>query len=104
MFYGKLSEQSFVLNKPLESHDPAGEARGPRGLLGDARQRPTPFSITCFPPAQLCPPPPNISNNAKVGLNGSLFSHKPLAELHIKVVLQSRNKFQAFSRRVIFLT
>lgn len=50
------------------------------------------------------PPPPTpsivsspaLETNAKVGLNGRLLSHQLSAEPHIKVVLQSRNKFQAF--------
>lgn len=39
----------------------------------------------------------------KVWLNGRLFSHKLLTAVHIKVVLQLRNKFEVCSCCIVFL-
>lgn len=116
-FYGKRSEeQSFVLNppgrtrlrlqtsesgptRPSDQPSPVGLLSAP--LLCDARRRPAPSY------ASTAPPPPSfparaLENNAKVGLNGRLFSHELLGELHIKVVLQSRNTFSGFFCNALF--
>lgn len=101
------------LSAPEEHQQPPGSTLTPVGLcifsapvLGGARRSPAPFAAARFPSTQLrpLPPPPApsivsspaLETNAKVGLNGRLLSHQLSAEPHIKVVLQSRNKFQAF--------